>query len=84
MSINEPPFDSANLDNRIAALEIMVKLIIKSLSSADKSALGYFANEELDRIKDEINPDRYPDIAQVMHECYLQEVLPERSPNMED
>lgn len=37
---NKPPFDHANLDNRIAALEIMTRLVIDSLSGADLSALS--------------------------------------------
>lgn len=80
----KPPFDHENLDNRIAALEIMTRLIIDSLSAPDISALSFHASVELDRIKESINPDRYLDIAQFIHSYYLQKILPERFPNMED
>ncbi|TNL00595.1 hypothetical protein CYD30_28765 [Kosakonia cowanii] len=84
MSFNNPPFDRANLDNRIAALEMMVSLIVKSLNNSDLTALAHLADAELDRIKTEIDPGRYPDMAQVLHYCYLQDVLPERMPGLED
>jgi hypothetical protein len=84
MPENKPPFDKANLDNRIAALEIMVRLITGSLSAPDLAALRHSADAELDRIKSEIDPERYPNIAQVVHCSYLQDLLPERSPELED
>lgn len=82
---NKPPFDTANLDNRLAALEVMVRLIVKSLSPADNAALlRLLADLELDRLKEEINYDRYPDFAQTLYDFYLQDLLPERSLELED
>lgn len=81
---NKPPFDHANLDNRIAALEIMTRLVIDSLSGADLSSLSFKADRELDRVKEELDPDRYLDIAQFIHSYYLYKLLPERFPNMGD
>ncbi|EMD3064476.1 hypothetical protein ACV2HG_20000 [Salmonella enterica subsp. enterica serovar Pomona] len=82
--IPEPPFDNINLDCRIASLEIMVRLIIKSLSSADQYALSHFADTELDRIKEHLPFEKYPDIAQTLKDNYMSNVLPHRSPNIED
>ncbi|QXC99352.1 hypothetical protein [Klebsiella sp. PL-2018] len=85
MSINKPPFDKANLDNRLAALELMVRLIVKSLSPSDNAALlRILADLELDRLKEEINPHRYPDLTQTLYDFYLQDLLPERSLELED
>ncbi|EBV7377250.1 hypothetical protein AA550_20050 [Salmonella enterica subsp. enterica serovar Gaminara] len=82
--IPEPPFDNINLDCRIASLEIMVRLIIKSLSSADQSALSYFADTELDRIKEYLPFEKYPEIAQTLKDNYMNDALPHRSQNIED
>ncbi|STD29344.1 Uncharacterised protein [Edwardsiella tarda] len=79
-----PPFDSVNLDCRIAALEIILSLIIKSLSPADRTALSHYADLELDRIKQDVSFERYPDLAQTIKDCYLSETTPLREPNIED
>lgn len=82
--IELPPYDNVNLECRIASLEIMIKLIVKSLSSSDQSALFHYANIEIDRIKEKLSFDKYPDIAQTLKDSYLSDILPERNPNMED
>ncbi|EEG3099191.1 hypothetical protein N0D16_003327 [Salmonella enterica] len=82
--IPEPPFDNINLDCRIASLEIISRLIIESLSPADRSALHLYANIELDRIKESLSFEKYPGITQTIKDCYLHDILPERDPNQED